>query len=198
VTTFFLVRHCAHALVGKVLAGRMDGVHLDAAGQAQALALASHFAGSGITAVYSSPRERAVETARPIAQAAGVGLEIDGHLDELDCGAWTGSAFSALDGDPLWRRWNAARATAQIPSGENMQEVQARVLAYLRRLSAAQPDGRIVVVSHLDVLRAGLLHYLGRSLDAYDSIEIDPAAVSTLVIDRGEGSLRTLNQMVGA
>src|SRR5215203_3039251 len=106
----------------------MPGVHLDALGRNQARSLADHFADEGIAGVFSSPRERAVETAQPIAERAGVELRIEPDIDELDCGEWTGCAFASLDQEPLWQNWNIKRSQARIPAGESMSDVQVRVL----------------------------------------------------------------------
>lgn len=197
-TTFLFVRHAAHDLLGKVLTGRMPGVTLGAAGLAQAAALGRRLRAVDIAAVQSSPRERAQQTARPIAAALGLTCETVPALDEIDFGAWTGKAFDDLDPDPHWRTWNAERATARAPGGESMREAQARVSAHLERLRARRPGRRIVLVSHGDVIKAALLHALGCSLDAIARIEIAPASVSTVVLgDRG-GTIIGLNERIAA
>ena len=71
-TTFHLIRHGAHDLLGRVLTGRMPGVALNEAGRAQAAGLAAALAGGGIAAVVSSPLQRARETAAPIAARLGL------------------------------------------------------------------------------------------------------------------------------
>lgn len=186
-TTFFLVRHAAHELVGHILTGRMPQIHLSAAGRRQARLLARHFARLGVTAVQTSPRERAAETAWPIAFEAQLPLEVAPALDEIDMGEWTGRSFEDLSSDLAWHRWNSSRSTARCPGGESMVEVQARMLDHLAAQRARHPDGRIVMVSHADVIKAGLLHFLGRTLDAFWTFEIAPAAISTVVLD-GEGA----------
>src|SRR4030088_1080135 len=95
-TTFFLVRHGAHALLDRVLVGCKVDVALDSTGRRQALALAERFANERINLVQASPRERARETARPIAERVGVTLEIEPAVDEIDCGAWSGGSFEEV------------------------------------------------------------------------------------------------------
>ena len=70
-TIFHLVRHAAHDRIGTVLVGRLNGVHLSLRGRAQAKDLTEHFAREEIAAVITSPRERAQDTAEPIADALG-------------------------------------------------------------------------------------------------------------------------------
>jgi broad specificity phosphatase PhoE len=119
-------------------------------------------------------------------------------LDEIDIGEWTGLSFAELDGDPRWQQWNTCRSVARCPGGETMGEVQARVLGHLAAASAAHPEGRLVLVSHADVIKAGLLHFLGRTLDGYAAIEIAPAGVSTVVVADGGARVLRMNERVAA
>jgi probable phosphoglycerate mutase len=89
-TTFLLIRHGANDLVGKVLAGRTPGVHLNDPGRRQAEGLALRLANAGVQGVFSSPRERCRETAEPLARRLGLKVQIAGELQEIDHGAWTG------------------------------------------------------------------------------------------------------------
>ena len=197
-TTFYLVRHAAHGLLERVLTGRMPQVHLADLGQAQARRLAQHFAGLNITAIQSSPRERAEETARPIARATNLPCDIVDALDEIDIGTWTGRAFADLAGDPAWQNWNTSRSTARAPGGESMAEVQARVLFHLQSTREKHPGGRVLMVSHADVIKAALLHFLGASLDAFANFEIAPASISTLLLGDWGGRIVGLNERVAA
>ncbi|HYD52338.1 MAG TPA: histidine phosphatase family protein, partial [Gemmatimonadaceae bacterium] len=81
-----LVRHATCDPVGRVLAGRAPGVRLNAEGRTQATALARHLRELPIAAVYSSPLERAVETAQVIAAANDTVVHIEPGLIELDFG----------------------------------------------------------------------------------------------------------------
>ena len=91
-TTFHLVRHASHDLLGRVLVGR-GPVSLSAAGLREAEAVAAELAQAGLDAVASSPRERALRTAEPIASRCGLSVEVEAGLDELDLGSWTGAAW---------------------------------------------------------------------------------------------------------
>lgn len=195
-TTVYLVRHAAHGLLERVLTGRMPQVHLADLGHLQAKKLAAHFKMLGITTVHTSPRERADETARPIAIAAGVPCHVVEALDEIDIGTWTGLSFEALQVDPRWRIWNSDRANARAPGGESMMEVQSRVVAHLQMAHQANPQGRVVMVSHADVIKAALLHVIGAPLDAFAAIEIVPAGVSTLLWGDWGAKIVSLNERV--
>jgi broad specificity phosphatase PhoE len=196
--TFFLVRHAAHALLGKILVGCKIDVPLDDAGRAQAVVLAQRFAGERLRAIQSSPRKRALETARPIAERAGLQIEVEPALDEIDCGEWSGCSFEELRDDAQWQQWNRTRSTARPPGGESMLEVQQRMLGHLERAYAREPEAKMLMLSHGDVIRAAVLHYLKLPIDAYASFEIDPASVTTVAFDANGGKVVALNETVAA
>lgn len=180
VTTLFLIRHAHHDWLGRALAGWTPGIHLNEAGRAAAAALAHHLSSEPIAAIYTSPLERATETAQAIAAPHGFAPRVSRALGEIDFGAWTGHVFSDLDGRADWRLWNERRTHAVPPGGETILHVQERILGELARLRALHPDQTIVVVSHGDVLKAVLLGVIEGSLDRMSRIDLDPASISVL------------------
>jgi broad specificity phosphatase PhoE len=199
-TTVFLVRHAAHDRVDRVLCGRMPGVGLGERGRAQAEALARRFAVGepAVEAVWTSPLDRARETAEPIAARLGLPVRISDALCEIDFGAWTGQPFDALRDDARWRRWNERRGSGERPpGGESMAEAQARASGEVERARAEHPDGRVVLVSHGDVIKAVLAGVLGLPLDAHARFEISPASVSALAVWDGGGKVLSMNESVG-
>ena len=197
-TIFHLIRHAAHDRVGSVLVGRLNGVHLSLAGRAQARELAQHFAREDIAAVFSSPRERAQETADAIARDLTMNHRVSNALDEVNYGGWQGRSFDELAADEDWQRWNAARSMARPPRGETIAEVQARMLAELLHLNATSPGAQFILVSHAEPIRAMLLHLLGLSADSWSRIEVEPASVSTIALDRSGGRILRMNMPVTA
>ena len=77
-----------------------------------------------------------------------------------------------------------------------MRSVQRRVVQHLEQLGNDQADGTIAIVSHAEPIRAALLHYLRIALDDFHSIEVDPASVSTLSVDKAGIHVRQVNQRV--
>ncbi|MBB3017254.1 putative phosphoglycerate mutase [Microvirga lupini] len=197
-TTFFLVRHAAHDRVGTILCGRMPGVHLGAFGKDQAERLAVRFASETIACIRTSPLERAVETAEPIALKLRQSLDICGAISEIDFGTWSGRSFEALAQDPGWSAWNKSRSTSRPPEGETMLEAQTRIVGAMEQLRRRHSDQSVILVSHSDVIKAALLYYLGLSIDAYGRFDIDPASISTLVVGDWGSKVLRLNEMVGA
>lgn len=192
--TLFVVRHANHALVGKVLAGRMPGVGLDQEGRDQARQLALRLSREKIDRVVTSPLERALETAEPIAERLNCVIEVADEINEIDCGAWTGLSFEALSEDPRWTVWNEARASAGTPGGETMQAVQVRAMALVRRL--ASRAGAVALVTHSDVIKAIVAAILGLSLDRHDSFAIDPASITTVHMFGEVGRIVRMNEAV--
>ena len=193
-TTFLLVRHGAHGRLGRHLDGRRPGVHLsdEGRGQAQSLAgrLARRLAGR-VTAVQSSPLERARETAEPIAAALGLPVTLDPGLVEIDLGDWSGRSFEELQ--PL-EAWNSARSTARTPAGDTMRAAQARILDRIDALRIAAPEGTYVLVSHADPIKAALVYALGLSLDDLPRFEVSPASLSRIVIEPWGTRVTLLNE----
>jgi probable phosphomutase (TIGR03848 family) len=193
VTTFLLVRHATCDPVGRSLAGRAPGVHLNADGRAQARRLAERLATSPIAAVYSSPLERARETAAALAEPAGLAVETHAGLDEMEYGAWTGCTFAALAADERWRRFNTFRSTTRPPGGETMQEAQVRAVAALVALAERHGDAVVAAVSHADVIKAVVAHVAGVPLDLAYRLEVSPASVSVVTLDAEDARLLALN-----
>lgn len=192
-TTFHLVRHAEHGLLGHRLTGRMLGVGLSEAGKRQAEELAAVLGTRPISAVVSSPLQRARETAAPIAARLGRAVAIEPGLNEIDFGAWTGRDFAELEADPAWQAWNRFRSTAPCPGGESMLAAQARAVHALVALRAAYPADEVVLVSHQDVLKALLAHVLGLPLDHLFRFSLDPAHRSVLLLWETDARVDAIN-----
>jgi probable phosphoglycerate mutase len=191
-TAFLLIRHAAHDWLGKTLIGRARGFPLNDVGRSQAAQLGQRLAGIS-AAVYSSPMERCRETAELLAAPERSSIYPEDAFNEVDFGEWTGSSFEALESDPRWHRWNKTRSTTGAPGGERMTEVQDRVLAGLLRLVGKHPGEIVAVVSHGDLIKAALCHFLSLSLDEIHSLEVEPACVSVLTWDAGLTDVSLVN-----
>jgi probable phosphoglycerate mutase len=191
--TVLLIRHAHTDAIAARLSGRLAAVHLTEAGRRQAAQLAQRLAPAPLRAVYSSPLERALETATPIAEAHGLEVLARDALTEVDYGAWTGKSFDALQQLPEWRRYNDARETAHVPEGESASAVQLRILRELERLWQRHCADTVAVISHADVIRAALLHYAGVSLNFFGRFTVDPASVSAVALDGRSGRVLYVN-----
>jgi broad specificity phosphatase PhoE len=192
-TTILLVRHAMCDPVGHSIAGRAPGIHLNAAGRQQAEDLAAWLSDSAAGEIYSGPLERARETAQPIARALGLDLQVDDALDELDFGEWTGASLAGLRADPRWARFNEERSTAVIPGGERMTDVESRITEFLAAVYRRNPSDRVIVVTHGDVIRTALLHYIGASQNQVHRIDVAPASLSLIDLHDGFAVVRGFN-----
>ena len=196
-TTFLLVRHAAHDWLGRGVPGRMPGVALNALGRQQAEALAQRLGEevSGLSALYSSPQQRARETVAPLAARWGLPVELANEFDEIDFGGWTGWTMAQLEADTeRWRQWVEHRGTAAPPGGEPFAQVAGRTVAGIERLSALHPRQTILVLSHGDVIKAVLAAFLELSLDGLERFDIEPASLSVLVTEGAWCQVKRVNQ----
>jgi probable phosphoglycerate mutase len=179
-TTFLLIRHGMTDAVGKTITGRLPGVHLNEAGQKQADDLPSRLKRWKIDAIYSSPLERALETAAPAARKLGLKVMMSEALSEVDFGEWSGRSLAELDRLPEWRLYNTFRSGTRAPGGELATEVQTRMVEQLTRYSRQHPDQIVAVLSHADAIRIALVHFLGMPIDLMHRLEIRPASISAV------------------
>lgn len=193
-TLFHLIRHADHGHVGRILTGRMEGAALSAAGKADAARLARSIGARRLDALFSSPRQRARETAEAIAGATDLRIEVSPALDEIDFGDWTGRTFEALEADPDWRRWNAFRDSAATQAGETMADVAARLVGVIDNLCGRFPGGTVAMVSHGDVIKAALCHYGGRPFQTVHDFDVAPASVSTIAVGRHGARIVAVNE----
>lgn len=182
-----LIRHGHTELLGKVLYGRMAGVELSEKGREEAGRLALGLqARYQVDEIVSSPLDRAKETAEAVADVYGQSVIFDEDFQELDFGRWTGTPFSELGSDDLWRVYNRVRSLTCAPGGELMIQVQARAWSALQRCIERQkngPNACIAVITHGDVVRALLMLFLGMPLDHIHRLEIATASVSEVILN---------------
>lgn len=179
-TTLLLVRHALNDWVGDKLAGWTPHVHLNDKGRAQAEALAQRLTQQPLAAVYASPLERAVETAQTIAAPHNLEVQIREGVGEVRYGEWTGQPLQELAKQDAWRVVQFYPSGARFPGGEAIREMQARAVEELDAIVAAHPSQTVLVVSHSDVIKATVAHYVGLHLDLFQRLVVSPASLSVL------------------
>jgi probable phosphoglycerate mutase len=184
-TTLFLIRHGLTAVTGRTLYGRTPGVPLDDRGRAQAVALATRFDPVRLSAVYSSPLERCVETVEPLASSQRLRVEAREALIEMDVGSWTNRSLAQVRRTRLWKQVIHRPSQFRFPDGESFADAQMRALTEIDSIVARHPRGRVAIASHGDVIRMAIAHFAGAHLDLFQRTVVDPASVS--VVHLGEG-----------
>lgn len=192
--TILLIRHAAHVELGRILSGRRRDVALSSEGLEQAEIVSDLLSVEPLAAVYSSPRERAYYTARAIAEAHELKVQISDALDEVDFGDWTGMRFDALEGDPAWSDWNEQRGSARPPNGESMAEAVERAAEALEAIAAEHDGAMVACVSHCDIIRGLIARTLGLPLDNMLRFDTDPASVSRLALGNWGARVMTVNE----
>jgi probable phosphoglycerate mutase len=196
---FLLVRHGLTPTTGKILPGRAQGLHLSEAGQKQAQAAADRIAALGrVDAVYSSPLERARETAAPIAKTRDLKVHVDKGLLECDFGEWTGAELKKLMKLPEWSTVLRAPSTFRFPDGESFTEMQSRMVTTIDRLRAAYTGGVVVCVSHADTIKAAVAHAMGTHIDLFQRIVISPCSITAIAYSVGGPVVLTVNSTGGS
>lgn len=191
-----LIRHGENDFTKKhKLAGHLPEVHLNERGQKQAQELADALNDVPIKAIYSSPLERARETAAPIAEARGLEVQIETGLIETNVGKWQGRSLAMLRLQKRWKVVQHAPSRAQFPEGETFYECQARVVAALDTIiQKHRPQDVIACVFHADPIKLAVSHYIGMPLDHFQRLGCDTASVSALHIGEMGAILIKLNQ----
>jgi probable phosphoglycerate mutase len=164
--------------VGNRLAGLTPGVLLNEHGRVQAQALADRLVEAPIKAIYSSPLERAQETAQAVASRHGLSVQTVAGMIEVGCGDWTGQSIEELAKTDLWRTVQVYPSGFRFPNGEAMTEVQARAVTAIDALRAQHPGELIAVFSHSDVIKLVTTFYLGMPLDLFQRLVINPASIT--------------------
>ena len=191
-TIFFLVRHGENDWVKKNrLAGWLPGVHLNENGRRQAQDAGERLAPQPVKAIYSSPVIRCVETAEFIADHFRLPIMLNEEFGETHYGEWEGKKVKKLARKPLWHVVQFFPSRMQFPGGEALREVQFRAIQALEKLGSQHKSETVVVVSHADVLKLILAHYLGVHIDLFQRIAVSPASISVLQLSE-KGFVRVL------
>ncbi len=194
-TTFYLIRHAERDTAADFLPGRAAGIRLTPRGRRQAEALVDHLKSEPIHHLYSSPLERALDTAGPLARDRHLPVQTATALTEIDFGVWTGKRVSELLADGRWRHFNQFRSGTRIPGGETALEVQHRFVHELLRLRDTHPEQGVVCVSHADPIRVALTYFLGMPIDLFDRFEIAPGSLTVLTLAEWGARVLKLNDV---
>jgi broad specificity phosphatase PhoE len=180
-TKLFLVRH---GQTDWNVATRYQGhsdIPLNETGLQQAATAVQNFSGTPYEAIYASDLQRAQQTAHYFAEDSGLPIESDVRLREIFLGEWEGKSIAQIRDDypdlVALRRAEPTRYAA--PDGETVLEVARRVVEAADEISAAHPDGNVLIVAH--GMSMATLYCLSQQMDLnlvftqiFDNAEIRP------------------------
>lgn len=193
-THLLLIRHATNDWVGqKRLAGWTPGIHLNEEGRGQAAALARRLAGVPLAAIYSSPLERALETARPLAEAHSLPIQVCDGLGEMRVGEWTGRLIEEIEKEARWSTVQVYPSGVRFPGGESIPEAQARIIAAIDAIREQHAGQAVALVSHADAIKLAVAHYTGLHLDLFQRLAVSPASVTAVTFHRYGPQLVCLN-----
>lgn len=195
--TLLLIRHGENDYVkSHKMAGRLPEVRLNPKGQKQAEALAEALKDVPLKAVYSSPLERAMATASPIAEAHKLKVVQVPELMDTDIGKWQGRSWRVLGLTKAWRIVQNAPSRFRFPEGESFVEAQTRCATALEKIIGKHnnPKDIIAVVFHADPIRLAVAHFLGMPLDHFQRLSCDTGSVTVLHVSEARANLIKLNQ----
>lgn len=177
-----LVRHGEVVNPDHLVYASLDGYPLSVTGQAQAVAVAEHLRGRPLVAVWSSPLERALRTAEPVAAAAGRPIKADGDLSEwLLMERWSGAGWDDLPIRFPGELEALVATPAELPfSPESLAQLAARMTRRVQALDRLHQSGEVVVVSHSGPVRAAMLGLVGGPLEDFWVTEPGHGSVTTL------------------
>jgi probable phosphoglycerate mutase len=180
--TILLIRHGENDSLGKFLPGHLSGIHLNDAGKVQAKLVAESLKDIVIKTIISSPLERAVETASPLAEALGLEIKIEPGFIEMNTGEWTGMKFPDLKGNPLWEKLRNDPVNHPFPGGESFPEAQERLWATLQSvIDASGENDCSVIFSHSDCIKLMLARAMEMPISRYYILTVETASLSVLV-----------------
>ncbi len=192
----FLVRHGETESNRRGLAlGRADAP-LNENGRRQALQLAAALSQEALLAVYASPLARTAETAKPIASAHDLTVQLEPGFIEMDVGEVEGLTFVELREryPDLLETWADARGPrTAMPGGERLLDVQRRAVAALRSVVKRHPDGSVCVVTHNFVILSLLADVLAIDLAAFRRLRHAVGGITTLDLTAGRTRVLRLN-----
>ncbi len=195
-TMFILVRHGQTAWNKEErFRGRTD-LPLNETGMRQAEAVARRIAAEyQPAAVYTSPLQRAVQTAEAIARPFNLRVQPHEGLLDLDYGDFAGLSPAEAEAQfpELYRTWLSVPHRVRFPHGESLGDVRARSESLVHRLIELYPNQSVVLVSHLIVCRVLMCSLLGLHEGHIQRFQVDTASLTVFEMDRERTRLIAAN-----
>ena len=186
-TTFYFVRHGeSEGNAARVFTGQTDSP-LTARGRQQAAAVADELAKVKFDRIISSDLSRTRDTAKVIAKRHGLPVEVVPELREIDVGDRTGKTFDETRGLPNWND----DGFVSWPGGESLDQVLARTLSAIDRLTRESPGKTILVVGHGGVNRILLSHFLG----ILPKLDRSPGGNTNISVVHTDGKTHTVERL---
>ncbi|MCL5048504.1 MAG: histidine phosphatase family protein [Firmicutes bacterium] len=192
--TIVFVRHAKTDTTGMVLPGRAPGLHLSEEGRQQAFQFAERLKDTfPVSAIYSSPLERALATAKPSAETLGLPVVQDPRLYECDFGDWTKAPLADLNKLPEWKSLMKHPETFRFPGGESFEELEQRLVSFITDMRAIHGGETVLAFSHADPIKVALVLGLSLGLKNLHKMTVSTASASVLLYSSQKTIVLSMN-----
>ncbi len=171
--------------------GRSD-VPLSDAGRRQSQSAADVLTHFAVSRIVTSPLARAKETADIVGEKLKLAVGTDDKLQEVEFGDWQGMTYTEIRADPRYREFLKDPVNSRTPGGETIADVQDRGLA---AIGEAQPGERVLFVSHGDIIRAAISHFLDVPLRQFRRIRVDNCGLTAVAVADGRPEVKFVNML---
>ena len=180
----------------KRIQGGSSNTPLNARGREQAESLALRLGREKIQAIYSSPLQRSLDTAKTIARYHQLEVVIEPSLREIEAGELEGVTLAKLGRrfSELLTQDAGDGVSPRAPGGESLSEVQQRGRETVRRLTAEHPAGVLVLVSHYFVILSIVCSALALPLSQISRLGLSTGSISIISLDGQGARLELLNE----
>jgi len=148
-----------------------------------------------IDRLVSSPMLRATETASIVGEALGLETTLDADLAEVRFGSWQGSTYDEIMDDPEYDAYRIDPIHHKTPGGESIIDVQTRARAAFER---AEAGACTLFVSHGDIIRSALAHFLAIPLEKFRRLRVDNCSVSAFGVIGDQVEVKFVNLLADA
>jgi probable phosphoglycerate mutase len=181
----------------RILAGRTEGVHLTKAGIEQAESIAKYLKSLDISAIYSSPIERASHTAEIVAKNNSLDYELDDRITEIDMGRFTRMNYDdmfAKYGNIFLKFYENDPVIAEHEV-ETFLEVQRRILDMVTHVVKKHKNENVILVTHMDPIKSMLSIVMDLKPKTLFELIIANASLTIIKEHENKFSLSAINAM---
>ena len=192
------LRHAqAENNVDRVLAGRREGIPLTKKGVQQAKKIASFLTPLKISVIYSSPIERALHTAKIMADKLDVNYRIDQRITEIEMGNFSGMNYEDMFAKygNVFLRFYQNDPVIEKNGVETFSNVKKRVLEMVNHCSAIHEGKNVLLVTHMDPIKAIISSITQLRPESLYELIIRNASLTIVKKEQGNFSLVSINSM---
>jgi broad specificity phosphatase PhoE len=192
----FLVRHGETPWnQERRIQGGSSDIGLNEVGKKQAERLGLALKNIEISAIYSSPLKRALDTAQAIAGYHSLKVRVEPDLREMEVGELEGVSIADLGTSfgQFLLRWRQGLGTEKLPGGESVEELADRVWAIVQSIKKGHDHENVVVVSHFFTCVATICKALGWPLTTIERLRVQTGSISIIDFTDGQSRLVSLS-----